>query len=167
MATRNDVYEYVTKTMRNGKTITTLSVRLYAPDGSVFVMPHGGDPVIYIKKGYKIAPDEDWREKNRVYEEAKAESLKLSNFQREIKNREKELEAKQERARLMAEMERQNEAMQAAEDALNASPEPEHHETIVDPEPEPESVESSIIADSPKPKAKAKAPAKRKAKAKV
>ena len=115
MARRNPNYDYYDKPMANGSTQQTLVIKLYAPDGSIFYMPHGGDPARYLGKGYQIKPDQgDWESKHKQYLEEQARSLKVSNFQRTIKERETKaaadkahLEAEEEMLRIEAEMEAQ------------------------------------------------------------
>lgn len=121
----------------------TLFAKLYAPDGSIFkVLSPGDEATSYLRKGYKLAPDDVWIAANEEYERAKAESLRISNAQREIKLKEKELERRAEEKRISDEIERIERELAEREAALNAP----------DPEPEP-----------PKPKPKAKAKAKPKA----
>lgn len=100
MAKRKKGYEYLDAKTKdaNGKPIIThtLTVVLYAPDGSIFHMPHGGDPANYLMKGFKSSPDDIWREKNAEYERVKDESLKISNMERETKEKLRDLESKRE-----------------------------------------------------------------------
>ena len=113
MAEKRAGYEYELKTFRNGKQMQTLTIVMYAPDGSTFKLPHGGDPASYLMKGYKATPDSIWRELNDDYEAEKAASLKRSNFQREIKAR--EIQVKQQEANISLEkrMRELDEAMAA------------------------------------------------------
>ena len=100
MAKHRPNYEYFPLIGKNGKPVLdrygspvlTLDIKLYAPDGSIFRMPHGGEPDTYTAgKGYKAKPDEAWLAKNAEYERMKAESLRISNAQREIKLKHQEL----------------------------------------------------------------------------
>jgi hypothetical protein len=147
------------KIIRGGEThkVKTLSIVMYAPDGSIFLMPHGGNPMTYIAKGYLFVPNEDWHEKHRNLEESNATSLKISDFQREIGNRTKEVARKKAQADILTEMHRLDAEMQAAEDALATPPQAA--------EVAPQEVISEAVdpAPAPKPKAKAKVNAKVKA----
>ena len=65
MPKRDSKYDYLNKPVGNkGDVIQTLTIKLYAKDGSIFCMPHGGDPATYLVKGYKAKPDQEWREAN-------------------------------------------------------------------------------------------------------
>lgn len=88
MAKKRPGYEYVSIPNGKGGIQETLTIQLYAPDGSVFKLPHGGDPSTYINKGYKMHADPLWNEANDTHEAEKAASLKRSNFQKDIKHRE-------------------------------------------------------------------------------
>lgn len=121
MATRDQPgVEYIDIETKKG-TVETLSMRLYAPDGSIFTMPHGGTVLTYTAKDppFKLKPDDVWYAAHEEREAINAASLKVSNFQREIKNREEALKAKQILADQMIEMERQISEMDAAEAALD------------------------------------------------
>jgi len=74
----------------------------------------------YASRGYMLKPDADWHAKNKVLLAAKAQSLKVSNFQREIKHRAIEGERIKEENRVNAEMERLEAEMSAQEAALSA-----------------------------------------------
>lgn len=150
MAKHNPNYEYFPLTDRNGnpvqdrygKEVLTLNVRLYAPDGSVFKMPHGGDPATYTAgKGYKAHPDADWLAKNEEYERAKAESLRISEAQRELRLRSQELKRRSEEKQMADEINAMEAELAKQEAALDGEA------------PEPESAPE----EAPKPKAKAKA----------
>ena len=123
-------------------------IKLYSPDGSIFMMPPGGNPMIYTdtRRGYKTSPDDIWKSKNAEWSEIQETSLKISNFQRDAKNRQKAIENKQILDAQLAQMERMEADMKAAEDALNA---PKNPAPEVEADAEPE-------APKPKPKAKAK-----------
>jgi hypothetical protein len=132
MATRDKAVEYIDHHTKNG-VVKTLDIRLYAPDGSLFRMPHGGDPLVYIARGYKSKPDSIWQDLNDKHEKVKADSLVRSNFQREIKNREKELEAKKELIRFDELMQKQDADMIRVEAEL-AVREAKLDGTYVEPE---------------------------------
>ena len=119
MAQRDPHVEYLVKTVR-GKRIQTLDIVLYAPDGSVFTMPHGGTTTTYVAKGYKLKPDAQWNALNEVHEAEKAKSLKVSDFQREIKNREVELVRKKNQLAIEAQMNEVEAQMADAEAELEA-----------------------------------------------
>jgi hypothetical protein len=101
MAEKRQGYEYEVKTFKNGKQMQTLTIVMYAPDGSIFKLPHGGDPATYLHKGFKSKPDGVWNALNAEYEAEKAASLKRSNFQRDIKSR--EIQAAQQEANISLE----------------------------------------------------------------
>lgn len=128
MAKREPNVEYITKKVKGhgGKVteIETMDAKLYAPDGSIFCMPFGGSVLNYVSKGYKLKPDAEWNEANAKYEQVKAESLKLSNFQREVEGRRLEVERKREHDRMMAEMESINAELEAEEAKLRGDSEP-------------------------------------------
>lgn len=132
MPKRDAKYDYVDKPVGNkGDVIQTLIIKLYAPDGSIFKMPHGGDPATYLVKGYKAKPDQVWRDANDAYEEAKAQSLRVSNFRRESKEREAELVRKKESLDIDRKMRETLEAIEKAEaelaeavDEFNEQPDP-------------------------------------------
>lgn len=113
--------EYYVKQTKRGPIVTD-SVLLYnSNDGDVFRMPHGADPLNYVARGYMLKPDFAWHEKNKELKAAKSQSLKVSNFQRDRKNRMIEITRLKEVAQVNAEME-QAEADMAAEEAALASP---------------------------------------------
>jgi hypothetical protein len=145
MAQRDRPVEYVD--LANG--VKTLSIRLYAPDGDTFIMPHGGDPMAYTnqKRGFKIEPDDIWRAANKEFEAAKAASLKLSNFQRDIKHRAKALETKAALIESTRAMEAMEAAMAAAESAID-KPDADTGKT--------QDIIKEIIAPKAKPKQKTK-----------
>lgn len=122
MAKREQNVEYFTeKISGHGGKITeieTMDAKLYAPDGSIFRLPYGGTVLNYVSKGYKLKPDDVWREANEKLEAVKAESLKLSNFQREVESRKIELERKRQHEQAMAEMEAINAELEAEESKL-------------------------------------------------
>jgi hypothetical protein len=144
MASRDKQVEYIDVNTSRG-VIHTMDIRLYAPDGSIFRMPHGGDPLLYIGRGYLSKPSPAWQELNDEYEKNKAVSLKRSDFQREVKNREKALEAKKELLRFDELMKSQDAEMERVEAELaireKALLEPEAVEVapvveaVVSPEP--------------------------------
>lgn len=142
MAERDRAVEYVDLPRPGGgPPLKTLSIRLYRPDGRTFIMPHGADPLLYVNKGFKTKPDAIWRAKNKEFEETKAASLRLSEFQGKAKNRQKAIEAKAILNAQVAEMERQEAEFEAAEAAL-ANP----------PDPDPEPVVPAVVSETPKPK---------------
>lgn len=147
MPKREQYYDYVDlPSKKPGVVIETLTRKLYAPDGSIFYMPFGGDPAVYTAgKGYKAKPDAEWRAKNEEYERAQAESLRISNAQREIKLKEQELARRAEEKRMREEIDRVEAELAKREAELNGE---------LEPEPEPEPVKAKA-----KPKAKAKAKA--------
>lgn len=157
MAGRDEVgAEYVDIETKRGIQ-KTLSIRLYAPDGSIFIMPHGGKSSRYVSRGYKYKADDVWRAKNKEHEALKAESLELSNFQRENKNRLAAIETK---AKLLSDiqaMKAQNEKLEAQEKELDAI-HAKIHDVAPEPAPEPEPV-SVAVEPAPEP---APAPAKKK-----
>lgn len=132
MPKRDSKYEYLNKPVGNkGDIVQTLTIKLYAQDGSIFYMPHGGDPAAYLVKGYKAKPDQAWRESNEAYEEGKARSLKVSDFRRESKEREAELVRKKEALEVDRKMRETLEAIEKAEaelaeavDEFNEQPDP-------------------------------------------
>jgi hypothetical protein len=148
MAQRDGLTEFVDLADKRGEVTETLTRRLYAPDGSIFDMPWGGNPLTYIKRGYKIERDPEWQKLNDDHESRKKDSLKLSNFQRDIKNRTIAVEAKALLSKEIADMER----LEAQITAL------ENGETMPTPTPEPEAV--TMPAETPQPKAKRGRPAK-------
>ena len=121
MPKREAEYDYFDNVDRHGNVIKTLDRKLYAPDGSVFRMPFGGTPVRYVAKGYKLKPDAEWRKLNAEYEEAKAESLKRSDFQRESKNRIAEIKAREEQLALEKQMRELDAEIAAKEAALETA----------------------------------------------
>lgn len=110
---RDKNLEYVTE--------TGLWVKLYAPEGSIFNMPPGGDVMNMVAKGYLIHVNDEWREKSIEYEEAKAASLKISDEQREMKFRQVNLERKQDHVTLSEKMATHEADMEAAEDKITAA----------------------------------------------
>jgi len=112
--------EYARVKTKRGE-IETMSIVLYNPkDGDTFIMPQGGSPLTYIARGYMMKPDAAWHAKHAELVEAKAQSLKVSNFQREIKHRAIEVERVKEVNRINAEMELVEAEMAKAEAALVA-----------------------------------------------
>jgi len=103
MARHEQGVEYFEETIR-GRTVKTLNARLYAPDGSIFKMPQGGNVTTYVSKGYSLKPTDEWKKKNDIYEQQKADSLELSNFKRELKNQEVENKMREERVAAKAAM---------------------------------------------------------------
>lgn len=122
MAVRQNKVEYFDANVR-GKIVKTLDAKLYAPDGSIFKMPYGGDATTYLAKGYKLAPDAEWNEKHEAYNQAQEQSLKVSNAQRELQNKRAENEV---RAKMLADLAEMKQIEQAADaekarlDALEA-----------------------------------------------
>ena len=122
MAVRQNKVEYFDANVR-GKIVKTLDAKLYAPDGSIFKMPYGGDATTYLAKGYKLAPDAEWNEKHEEYNKAQEQSLKVSNAQRELQNKRAENEV---RAKMLADLAEMKQIEQAADaekarlDALEA-----------------------------------------------
>jgi hypothetical protein len=118
---KNDLYDYVDEPNKSGGVTKTLRVKLYSPEGHVYHMPHGGDPAVYTsKRGYKTQPDAAWHKLNEAYEAAQVKSLKLSEFQREHKERLLKLEQEAETLKLEQTMAAQEEAMAEAEAELKA-----------------------------------------------
>lgn len=160
MAKRQRNVEYFTQTIR-GKEVVTLDAKLYAPDGSIFKMPYGGDVTTYIAKGYLLKPDTKWQKKHEQHEADKAASLEISNAQREIDNRRKAAAIKRQQLDMRAEMLSLNKSMEEEEarlDELEAELEQAANLKVTatddaEPEEEPE-------PEQPKAKVKAKAKAK-------
>lgn len=112
--------EYYVRQTKRGP-IKTDSVVLYnSNDGDVFIMPFGADVLNYVDRGYRLKPDADWHAKNKVLLSVNKQSLKVSNFQREIKHRAIEVERVKEVNRVNAEMERLEAEMSAQETAIKA-----------------------------------------------
>lgn len=136
MAKHNPNYEYFPKLNRHGNPILdrsgnpvrTLEIKLYAPDGSVFRMPHGGDPANYVAKGYLIKPNADWQAKSAEYERAQAESIRISNAQREIRLKHQELQRRAEEKRIADEIAAAEAELAKMEAEMNGAPEPEEVE---------------------------------------
>ena len=83
-------------------------------------MPHGGDPLLYVARGYKTSPDQVWQSINEEYERLKAVSLKRSMFQGSLKGKEAEILAKKELLRQDELMKQQDEEMQRLDAELDA-----------------------------------------------
>lgn len=142
MAKRDPYHEYVDIPGKKPGTVHyTLTRKLYAPDGSIFYMPWGGDPATYTAgKGYKAKPDAVWLAANAEYERVQAESLRISNAQREIKFREQELARREEEKRLRAEIDRIDAELAKREAELNGDvvePEP-----VAEPKPAPKATKN-------------------------
>ncbi len=144
MSKHSPNFDYESK-MFGGKLTLTATVLMYAPDGSIFKMASGGDPLNYVRKGYLLKRTPEWELKHDAWEAARLASLEISNFDREIRNDELELEAAKEAARMKVIREEKKAAIAKAKAELeNPTPEPE-------PEPEPEAE-----PEAPKPKARRK-----------
>ena len=138
MAKRDPQLEYMDIHAPNGSKIETMTVKLYAPDGDIFAMPHGGSALRYVSKGYSLHATPEWEEKHKELMKVKADSLRLSKLQGEIKNRKKAIEAQEKLNADYAELEKLDAELKAKEDTLNG-------------------VEPVKVAEKPKAKAKAKA----------
>jgi len=138
MAKRDPLLEYMDIQGPNGSKIETMTVKLYAPEGHIFAMPHGGSALRYVAKGYEIHSTPEWEEKHKEYLKIQADSLRLSKLQGEIKNRKKAIEAQEKLNDDYAELEKLDVELKAKEDTLNG-------------------VEPVKVAEKPKAKAKAKA----------
>ena len=124
MPKREAEYDYFDELDKNGNVRKTLDRKLYAPDGSIFRMPFGGNPVKYLDRGFRFKPNAEWQEKHEAWKEAQAESKKRSDFQRESKNRVAALAQKEQDILLrkdMAELDAKIQAEEARLASLEAS----------------------------------------------
>ena len=116
--------EYKQIVGKDGRSMNTATVKLYAPEGSYFYMPQGGEVLTYVARGYKTEPDAAWNKAHADYTAVQAASKKLSDFQREIKDRAKAAEVKAALMNDLAEMERIDAEMRAIENGLDSSDTP-------------------------------------------
>ncbi len=145
-AKRSSFYEYVDIDVSDGNVQKTLNIKLYAPEGHIFIMPHGGDPASYTsRKGYKAKPDDIWRKANVEYEKAQALSLKRSDFQRDMKAKKVQLDSDAESLKIDAEMQKMNDEIDSQQRALDKQREAIDSDFSGDPEPSiPENIPDPV-----------------------
>lgn len=134
-------------TDKNGNTVYTMSIKLYAPDGDVYGFPQGCSPLRMISKGYLTHATPEWKEKAAIFEKNKADSVRLSQLQGQVRNRKKAIEAEEKLQAEIKAMESLDAELTAKEDALKGI------EPVVAEAPLPD-IET---VSAPKPKAKSKA----------
>lgn len=150
----SQTFDYVETVDAQGNRQKSLTVKLYASDGSIMYLPQGRNPAYYSSKGYIFKRTPEWEEKHKKWLEDREASLRISNFQREKKERELEIQRKRaeiEMKNAMAEEERRlKEELDALDAEVNAAS---------------KELDSTLSGDAPDTQTKPKAKAKTKAKA--